>query len=501
MATTIRKVGWLAASGVLLAACAEDRITGGEPISFSISASHDRITTPGRITLTAEADRPLVRVEIYEGSRKVGESTGNLAQHRIGVAVTKADNGRHTYVAKGHDASGSVATSNPVTVEVDVRWEWVRHLEGIAVDAVAVAADATGAAYLAATTADRPFDAILAKYDGDGNPVWTRRFGGADWERAGPVGVDVSGRVYLTGMTWAASNPGGSVPPADCYLVIYDAAVSPVWTQRIGTPQDSEGGCVAASDRSGNFYLAGIKGRATVFLAKYDRDGNNLWTRELTTESNSASDGVLDVNVAVDPLGGVYVAGSTSGSMDVSPNRGGWDVFVVKFDDMGTRLWTKQLGTARSEFVHGVGADPDGGVYLAGHRGETPASDVLLARYGADGTLLWTRQLDGGSLDMGKAVAADRTAVYLVGRTDAGPEARPDLTEPPQGLSALFLAKLSREGVLLSVRLLDGAGYGSEGTGPIAFAGNGIVYVAAFRTHKPDVPDAAVLARHREGAP
>jgi hypothetical protein len=492
MATTIRKVGWLAAGGVLLAACGEGRITGGEPISFSISASHDRITTPGRITLTAEAARPLVRVEVYEGTRKVGESTGNLSQHRIDVAVTKADNGRHTYVAKGYDASGSVVTSNPVTVEVDIRWEWVRHLEGV-VGGFAVAADATGAAYLAATIADRPPDAILAKYDGDGNPVWTTPFGGADWEHARSVGVDVSGRVYLTGTTSAAS-----VAPGDCFLVIYDAAGKMVWTQRFGTPLGNEGGCVAASDQSGNFYLAGVNGRTSMFLAKYDRDGNNLWTHEFTTESNSASESFHDTYVAVDPLGGVYVAGSTTGTLDASPNRGGFDAFVVKFDEMGTRLWSKQLGTAQHEFLLGLGADPDGGVYLAGQKGDFPASDVFLVRYGADGTLLWTRQFDGGAFDMGKAVAADRAAVYLVGRTDAGVEARPDLTEPPQGTSALFLAKLSRDGVLVSVRLLDGAGVGDVGTGNIALAGNGIVYVAAYRT---DAPNAAVLARHREGAP
>jgi hypothetical protein len=498
MATMIRKVGRLVAGGVLLAACADDSMTGSDPISFSvsISASHDRITTPGRITLTAEADHPLVRVEIYEGTRKVGESTGNIPQHRIDVAVTKADNGPHTYVAKVHDASGGVATGTPVTVEVDIRWEWVRHLEGVTAGGDAVAADATGAAYLAATTADRPSDAILAKYDGDGNQVWTRRFGGADWERPATVGVDVSGRVYLTGTTRPVSDPGGPFPPADCFLAIYDAAGGDVWARRFGAPLDSEGPCVAASDRSGNLYLAGINRRASMFLAKYDRDGNNLWTREFTTESNSASETFSTVHVAVDPLGGVYVAGSTTGTLDASPNRGFLDAFVVKFDEMGTKLWARQLGTAQFDFVEGLAADPDGGVYLAGQRGDFPAADVFLARYGADGTLLWSRQFDGGSFDMGKGVAADRTAVYLVGRTDAGVEARPDLTEPPQGQSALFLAKLSRDGVLLSVRLLDGAGYFSEGTGPIALAGNGIVYVAAR-----SAPDAVVLARHREGTP
>jgi outer membrane protein assembly factor BamB len=239
--------------------------------------------------------------------------------------------------------------------------------------------------------------------------------------------------------------------------------------------------------------------RFDVFLSKYDRDGNLLWTREHGSAPGIWNDDLV-TSLAVDPLGGVYVAGYTDGSFEGATAGGSRDMFVVKFDHAGNRLWARQYGDADFESANALAADPDGGVYVAGVRnpsdGGGPIQDALLGRYSADGTLLWIRQISGG---WGGAVAMNRDAVYLAGsKADATPRG---MMEPPQGPSDALLTKFSRDGALLSVRLLGGPRH--DGALGVAIGLNGDAYIAINTSGGlPGVPNpGAALAHHREAAP
>src|SRR5205814_7690937 len=140
-----------------------------------------------------------------------------------------------------------------------------------------------------------------------------------------------------------------------------------------------------------------------------------------------------------DALGGVYVAGYTSGSFDGAPPRGGGrDIFVLKFDADGNRQWSSQYGVAeRLAFADGLAPDPDGGVYVGGQtdhpenrfRGD---ADALVLRFAPDGRMLWARKVDGGYYEVGQDVVADRTGVYLIGGILGG-DLTHDVSEPRQG--------------------------------------------------------------------
>ena len=56
------------------------------------------------------------------------------------------------------------------------------------------------------------------------------------------------------------------------------------------------------------------------------------------------------------PLGGVYATGDTRGGLDGNTSAGGTDVFLVRYDTLGTRLWTRQFGTASDEQAYGLAA-------------------------------------------------------------------------------------------------------------------------------------------------
>jgi len=67
--------------------------------------------------------------------------------------------------------------------------------------------------------------------------------------------------------------------------------------------------------------------------------------------------------------------------------------FLVKYNSSGTKQWTKQLGTSRSDYGRGVSTDSSGNIYVTGHTwdggldGNTSSGnrDIVLVKYNSSG--------------------------------------------------------------------------------------------------------------------
>ena len=473
-------------------------------LQVSVSASHSRITTPGLVNFGIVANKALSRVEVYSGTTKVTENLEPQLPYAMSVTVTSANNGTQTYVVKAYDSGNHVVESAPMIVVVDIRWDFIHAVDGVhSHNASLVATDATNAVYLAGTT--DTWDVFLVKHDADGNRLWIRTLGGPDAERANSIGVDASGRIYIAANGF--SPPQGS---GNCFLAIYDPAGTLVRTQQIGGALAGQAfGCVAASDAAGNFYLTGTTPELTQghgFVIKYDRDGAALWTQKFGGTAFPSSEFPTDevTSIVVDAFGGVYVGGYTGQSFDGAPNRGPRDAFVLKFDADGNHIWSTQYGTSGVlTFGEQLAADPEGGVYFSGQTDDPNRRFVIgnafVLRFSPAGALRWGRMLDGGGDANAWGVAADLRGVYVVGQTNRGGPNQ-EITEPTQGGYDGFLAQLSRDGNLLSLRLL-GSPAQEFATG-VAIGVNGDIYVAGMTVYdQPAAIFTPMLARHREIRP
>jgi hypothetical protein len=329
--------------------------------------------------------------------------------------------------------------------------QWSRQIGTTGEDqSYSVAADGAGGVYISGFTQGSlggtnagAYDAFLCKYDASGVLQWSRQIGTPSTDYSYSVAADGAGGVYISGKTYGSLG-GPSAGGEDAFLVKYDASGALRWSRQIGTSHKDRCRSVAA-DGTGGIYISGATGGSLggpsagwddAFLVKYDASGVLQWSRQIGTSSDDYS-----YSVAADGAGGVYICGTTDGSLG-GPNAGDDDAFLVKYDASGVLQWSRQIGTSDHDGSRSVVADGAGGIYITGGTDgslggpNAGGEDAFLVKYDASGALQWSRQIGTSSLDVSYSVAADAAGgVYITGLTGGS------LGGPHAGGGDAFLVK------------------------------------------------------------
>ena len=312
---------------------------------------------------------------------------------------------------------------------------------------------------------------------------WIRQLGTSSDDYGWSVSVDASGNAYVTGRTEGSLDGNISAGGEDMFLTKYDTNGTKLWTEQLGS-DDADYGRSVSVDVSGNVYVTGYTGGnldgnlnmggRDMFLTKYDTNGIKLWTELLDSASGSGT------CVSVDGSGNIFVTGTTYGSLDGNTSAGRWDMFLAKYNTDGTKLWTKQLGSAGDDYGFGVSVDGSGNAYVTGRTpssldGNTSAGgeDMFLAKYNTDGTKLWTEQLGSTHYDSGLGVSVDGSGnAYVTGVTGGSLDGNPTVSGDD-----MFLTKYDTNGTKLwteqrrSADLNCGLGLSVDGSGNVYVTG------------------------------
>lgn len=102
------------------------------------------------------------------------------------------------------------------------------------------------------------------------------------------------------------------------------------------------------------------------FIAKFDGNGNALWSRTLAfAELNE-----LFTRIAIDDANDIFVAGSFRDTIDLGGDElesaGGVDVFLAKLASDGTHVFSKSFGGEEDDQVGDMAMDADGNLVLTG---------------------------------------------------------------------------------------------------------------------------------------
>ena len=252
-------------------------------------------------------------------------------------------------------------------------------------------------------------DAFLCKYDAAGTLQWTKQFGSSKGDISYSVSTDGLGNVYLSGFTGGdliQTSAGGD----DAFLYKYDAAGTLLWAKQFGTSSRDVGKAVSC-DGLGNVYVSGHCGETgNVSLRKYDAEGTLLWDKQ--PEATNAYENNWDVSS--DKLGNIYL---------LAFNRDTEITSLRKYDTSGTLLWDKTMGLSYIEFTWKLSTDGLGNVYVTTSTDGTSSAysqehDVFVRKYSDSGTLLWTTQVGSSELDWVQGISADKLGnVYFSGFT------------------------------------------------------------------------------------
>ncbi len=315
--------------------------------------------------------------------------------------------------------------------------------------ALAAAPDGAGGVYISGEGYSTPgggtgSNILVARYDGAGTRLWTDEFGTTVYDLAQAAAADGAGGVYAAGWTEGVLTGPASFGGRDAWVTRYTGAGARLWVRQFGTG-GFEHAHTAAPDGAGGVYVGGTTsgglggpsaGLTDGFLVRYSSAGAQLWARQLGT----GSDDVLKA-AAADGAGGVYVTGETSGSLG-GPNAGSQDAWLARYNSAGTQLWIRQFGTNSWDLASAAATDGSGGVYVggttAGSLGAPSAgfADAFLAHYSGAGTQVGVSQFWPSNAEFAWAAASDGMhGVYLVGSTQGS------LAGPYLGNDDIFVAR------------------------------------------------------------
>ena len=287
-------------------------------------------------------------------------------------------------------------------------------------------------------------DAWLLRLDENGDTLWTRTYGGSGNERANSIVSAADGGFAITGFTDSHdgdihNNHGGG----DIWILKLNTAGDILWSKTYGGSQWDEASAIVVT-ADGGYALAGLTNSndqdvtgfhvSTFFsfdmwVVRLNATGNKLWGKAL---GGSGNDVALSI---IASAGGFVITGYTnSNDGDVTGLHGTTaffsDMWVIKLDDNGAIVWAKTYGGHFDDEGLSIIATPDGGYAIVGatasndgdvsgyHDGQG-TDDIWVVKLNADGVRQWTKTIGGMNDDVGCSIIPVSGGYIISGFTNS----------------------------------------------------------------------------------
>ncbi len=255
-------------------------------------------------------------------------------------------------------------------------------------------------------------DFWLIKTNSYGIEEWNKTYGGKNYDYGESVQQTTDGGYIITGITNLSFNTGCG----DFWLIKTNYKGIEEWNKTYGgTNVDWPHSVQQTID--GGYIITGVTnsfgaGNEDIYLVKTDSDGNKLWDK---TYGGMGQDLGIYVQQTFD--GGYIITGAT-----YSFNLYSADIWLIKTNANGDEIWNRLYGDITSDSSYSVQQTSDGGYILIGYTYSFSAGkeDIWLIKTDSDGNKLWDRTFGGINHDGGYSVQQTFDDGYIIaGYTDS----------------------------------------------------------------------------------
>jgi len=321
-------------------------------------------------------------------------------------------------------------------IELTSEYPWTKFLGNTSKDEIQdLAIDNDGNIYitgrttssLGSETNNGGEDIFIAKYSSKGTLLWLHLRGGSDNDCANALALDSSNNIYLTGYTASSFDGNQNQGKSDVFLIKYDKNGNWIWTKFKGSSEVEEGNDIEI-DGTNNIYIVGqtkgnfdgqtIDKTSDILILKYSTDGNHLKTQ-------FEKDG-FDENgfcIAIDSSNNIYIGGSRYNDYLYFYD----DIYIAKFNSSLTREWKIHEDIAQTQIISDIKIDNSNNIYVVGttklemhDQNFKGVADIFLIKYDINGNRLNTWLYGGDDGDYGLGIYIDsENNKYITGHTSS----------------------------------------------------------------------------------
>jgi len=226
-------------------------------------------------------------------------------------------------------------------------------------------------------------DIFLVKLDKKGKVSWAKKAGGKKNDYNFDIGIDALANVYITGsFEKTAKFEKKNIKSKgleDIYLAKYNTEGKLIFVFN-GGGDDRDMGYGIDIDEKGDVYLTGgmsgivdiagmpltSSGSFDIFIVKLDKNGEGIWA------TKAGGPGIdIAYGICTDKKGNAFITGGFDGSAafgkDTLNSIGETDVFVTKFGNDGTCLWSINAGDSKTDIGYGIDIGTDNRLSVIGY--------------------------------------------------------------------------------------------------------------------------------------
>jgi len=310
-------------------------------------------------------------------------------------------------------------------------------------------------------------DYWIGALDSNGVLLWEKTLGGNGVEDEPKIFELSNGELIVNGSSISPPSGDKSVTnfgARDWWLIKTDSLGNKIWDKVYGGLYNDfsiQSLSFIEPLNNGDFILGGTtespasgtitdtsRGLYDIWIARIDIDGNQLWDKRF---GGSSSDYFKQIKKTND--NGFVICGTTRSpqSGDVSDtSRGLSDIWVLKLDSLGNKIWDKRFGGNNYDVGVCVLQDFDGGYLIGGYTQSPMGLDISEPPYGSDdywvikidslGNKIWDKRFGGTGINyLGGMILLPDSSIVMSGSSDSSTSAVK--TDPGYGSSDFWLIR------------------------------------------------------------